>query len=81
MQTIPRPATQAAWHSLIAFLAVLLFLPLPAWFRSGIDPDILGQILEEAHALFADNAEGANADYTGLLPSGRTNQVAPGDRL
>jgi glutaminase len=63
MQTIPRPTTQAAWRSLIAFLVVLLFFPLPAWSRSGIDPDLLGQVLEEAHALFADVAEGANADY------------------
>jgi glutaminase len=63
MQTIPRSNTQAAWRGLIAVLAVLLVYPLPAWSRSGIDPDLLGHVLQAAHALFADNVEGANADY------------------
>ncbi len=63
MQTLPRPTTQAVWRGLTLVFAVLLFFPLPAWSRSGIDPDLPGQVLKEAHALFADNVEGANADY------------------
>jgi glutaminase len=63
MNTISCPVTRAALRGLNVALAVLLFFPLPAWSRSGIDPDILGQVLQEAHALFADVTEGANADY------------------
>jgi glutaminase len=48
----------------VAFVLALLLLPAnPAWSRSGIDSNLLGQVLQEAHALFADDNEGANADY------------------
>lgn len=63
MKTVSCSTIQAARRGLIAVLAVLLLSPLPAWSRSGIDPDLAGQVLREAHALFAANADGANADY------------------
>ena len=47
MKTISCPTIQAARRGLIAVLAVLLFFPLPAWSRSGIDQDVLGRVLVE----------------------------------
>jgi glutaminase len=55
--------TSAVLRGMAVVLAFLLFSAHPAWARLSVDSDILGQVLQEAHALFADDTEGANADY------------------
>ncbi|WPL19874.1 Glutaminase 1 [Thiorhodovibrio winogradskyi] len=63
MQDRLNASTMATLSRMAVLLAFLLFLSPPAWSRSGIDTDIFGQVLQEAHSLFAANTEGANADY------------------
>jgi glutaminase len=63
MKATPCFITLAVLRKMAVVLAFLLFSTHPAWARLSVDADILGQVLQEAHALFADVTEGANADY------------------
>ncbi len=48
---------------LFCLITFLMFHANPALAREPIDSNILEQVLQEAHSLFADVTEGANADY------------------
>jgi glutaminase len=63
MKATPCFITLAVLRKMAVVLVFLLFSTHPAWARLSVDADILGQVLQEAHALFADDTEGANADY------------------
>ncbi|TYT75928.1 glutaminase A [Desulfobotulus mexicanus] len=55
--------TSPVLRRMAVVLAFLLFSAYPAWARPLVNSDIFVQVLQEAHALFAEDTEGVNADY------------------